>query len=215
MRHDDVASPPARDTGLTACPQCDALYRRVPLQPGQSLCCQRCGGVVERVPRGGLVNSLALHLTALILLVLANGFPLMSLEIQGRLNTTTLTGAALALYRENMPELAALVLATSVLAPALLILGTLYVLASAVIGRPLPLARALLGWLSHIKPWCMLDVFLLSALIALVKLADIADIVAGPAAYSFVALILVYSTAVSTFEPQLLWSQLRAEDWGR
>lgn len=171
--------------------------------------------MIERIPRGGINQSTALNLAALTLLILANGFPLLSLEIQGRPSTTTLAGAALALYRANMPELAALVFVTSVIAPALLILCTLYVLAAVNLGRPLPLARATLGLLSHIKPWCMLDVFLLSALVAVVKLADIADIVPGPAAYAFVALILVYSAAVSTFEPQLLWSRLRPGDWGR
>lgn len=167
------------------------------------------------MPRGGLNRSIALHLAALILLLLANGFPLLSLEIQGRPSTTTLAGAALALYRANMPELAALVFVTSVIAPALLILCTLYVLAAAHLRQRLPLAHATLGLLSHIKPWCMLDVFLLSALVALVKLADIADMVLGPAAYAFAALILVYSAAVANFEPPLLWSRFPRGERGR
>ncbi len=203
-----LAAPSTSHTALTACPECDALHRVEPLRPGQSLYCTRCGAVLARFPFGGMQGALATHATALILLVLANVFPFMALDIQGRPAVTTLSGAALAFYRADMPELAVVVWVTSVIAPAALLLCALYVQGAAWRGRALPGARRTLVALSHIQPWCMLDVFLLSALIAFVKLADIADLFPGPGLYLFVAFILVHAIATSTFEPQLLWERI-------
>lgn len=198
----------AAQSAFTACPQCDALHRAPPLRPGQSLCCTRCGALLARLPAGGVQGALAAHVTALILLLLSNMFPLIELDIQGRPETTTLAGAALAFYRADMPELAVVVLTTTVLAPGALLLSSLYVLAAVWFHRALPVVRRTLAVLTHLRPWCMLDVFLVSALIAFVKLRDIADLFPGPALYLFVAFMLAHAIATSTFEPQMLWQRL-------
>ncbi|HET8836953.1 MAG TPA: paraquat-inducible protein A, partial [Gemmatimonadales bacterium] len=53
--------------------------------------------------------------------------------------------------------------------------------------------------------WAMLDVFLLSILVALVKLGELATVVPGPGLYAFTAVVVLTVLASSSFDPSLLW----------
>jgi len=193
---------------LIACHECDTLHRVPLLAPGRSARCGCCGAVLARHPKGGLDRPLAFNIAAAILLLLANAFPFLLLEIQGRVQDTTLIGASRALYEAGMGELAVVVFVTSVLGPALLIACSLYVLLGVRFAKPLPQLRTVLAWISHLKPWGMLDVFMLGVLVAFVKLAGMAEMVVGPALYAFCGLIVASTAAMSSFEPRLVWQRL-------
>ncbi len=195
-------------TTLVACHECDSLYRFEPLVPGATARCGCCGAVLLRYPRGGLTRAIALYTTALLLLLLANAFPFLTLEISGRQEVTTILGASIALYRQGMGELAVVVLITTVLGPALLISSSLYVTFSVHMRRYLPFTRTLLSWISDLAPWVMLDVFMLGVLVAFVKLGNMATMHVGLSLYAFVGLILVSAAASAAFDPHMLWQQL-------
>jgi paraquat-inducible protein A len=193
---------------LMACHECDALQRIPALPPGRAARCRSCGHILLRNPKGGLDRPLALYTAALILLVLANAFPFLTLDISGREEITTIFGASAGLYRAGMWELAVVVLITSILGPGLLIISCLYVLFSVRFNKPLPAVRPALSWISHLEPWGMLDVFMLGVLVSFVKLAGMATIHIGASLYAFVALILVGAAAAANFEPHILWQRL-------
>ena len=122
---DDTQGGDVRDTELIACHECDTIQRISDLAPGRKARCSCCGAVVARHPEGGLDRPIALYVAASILFVLANAFPFLTLEIQGREEVTTIMGASWALYKLGMGELAVVVLITSVLGPAFLISSSL------------------------------------------------------------------------------------------
>ncbi|MGD2074527.1 MAG: paraquat-inducible protein A [Gammaproteobacteria bacterium] len=193
---------------LVACHECDTLLRLPPLAPGRSLRCSRCGALLLRNPKGGLDRPIALNIAALVLLVLANAFPFLTLQISGREQTTTIIGASRALYEAGMGPLAVVVLITTLIGPALVVISSLYVLLGVRMRMPLPMLREMLAWISHVQPWGMLDVFMLGVLVSSVKLAGMADMVLGPALYAFAGLILVSAAATSALEPHVLWQRL-------
>ena len=190
---------------LVACHECDTLSQVPALAAGGTARCRCCGAVLARNPKGGLDRPIALYLTALMLLLLANLFPFLTLEIQGRAEVTTIMGASRALLNAGMGELAVAVFITSVLAPALMISSSLYVLLAVKFRRPLPGAREALSWISYLAPWVMLDVFMLGVLVAFVKLGNMATMHVGVSLYAFVGLILVSAAASSVFDSHLLW----------
>lgn len=198
------------DTGgsLMACHECDTLHRLPDLRPGRTLRCSACNAILLHYPKGGLDRPIALYLAAAILFIFANVFPFLTLDIQGREETTTLLGASMVLYRDGMGELAVVVLITSVLGPALVITSSLYVLVCVRLDRPLPGLRTTLSWISHLEPWGMLDVFMLGVLVSFVKLAGMATIHIGLSLYAFIGLIFVAAAATAAFEPHLLWHKL-------
>ena len=96
----------ANREGMVACHECDTLQCIPALPEGRAARCLRCHATLARNPRGGLRRPLALQATALLLWLQANLFPFMTLEIQGRMQTTTLVGASRALYEAGMGWLA-------------------------------------------------------------------------------------------------------------
>lgn len=54
----------------------------------------------------------------------------------------------------------------------------------------------------------MLEVFLIGVLVALVKLADMADIVPGIALWAFALLIPLLAGAAAFLDPEIVWREI-------
>jgi paraquat-inducible protein A len=194
--------------GLTTCHECDLLHRLVPLAPGARAYCSRCGALMYRAAPGGVDRALALALTALGLFLIANLFPFLALNIEGRVEQNLVASGVLALWRNGMPELAVLVALTSIVFPLLMLSGLLWLLAPLKLGRRAPGSAAVVRVLNAIGPWTLLGVFLLGALIAFVKLQDLAAVIPGVSLYAFAGLMLAVTGAVTSFEVGLLWPRV-------
>lgn len=195
---------------LLVCHDCDAVYRRPHLRPGQKTRCVRCGAVLLRCQRAGLERCLALSLASLILLLLANFFPLLAMNIEGRVQQSVVISGVLELYKQGLLAMAVLVFAVSILAPALKILSLLYVLLPLYFQRRLPYATGVFRMVQTLRPWSMTEVYMLGVLVAVVKLADLASIEPGLALYCFTALILFMAAADAALEPDEIWQRLES-----
>jgi paraquat-inducible protein A len=58
--------------------------------------------------------------------------------------------------------------------------------------------------MQSLRPWGMIEVFLLGVLVAIVKLSSMATVVPGPALWAFMALTVML-TAVLSFNPGAFW----------
>lgn len=197
----------ARDT-LTQCPECDLLQLNPVLPPGAAALCARCGGPLHRNRPDSLEYTLALTLAGLILFLVANSFPFLSLEMQGQVRATTLATGVINLYAEGMWVLAGVVLFTSILAPGLQLGLLLIVLIPLKMGRLPPRFAFLFRHVRTLAPWGMMDVFMLGILVSTVKLASMAAIVPGTGLYAFGLLIFVLAAAQASLDPDIVWSRL-------
>jgi paraquat-inducible protein A len=193
---------------LIVCHECDTLQNIPRLNAGQTANCICCDARLISNPRGGLDRPYALTLASLILLVIANIYPFITLNIQGRTQSTTLSGAAVSFLNDGRPALAFVTWFTSVLSPALIISFVVYVLTALRFKWKLPGTKPMLSLVSHLQPWGMMDVFMLGVLVSLVKLADLAEIIFGTGLYAFIALIFFFAAALSSLEPHILWQRL-------
>ncbi|MGH8508020.1 MAG: paraquat-inducible protein A [Gammaproteobacteria bacterium] len=193
---------------LIACHDCDLLQRETALPAGGAACCRRCGAVLYRKLPESIDRTLAFTLAAGVLLLLANAFPLVGLEVQGQRNATGLLGAVHALWDQDMRMVAGLVFLTTALIPAIEISGMIYLLMPLRLGRAPPGAGRLLRFIQAIKPWGMVEVFMLGLLVSLVKLAHLASIVPGVALWSFGGLILLLAASASSFNPHEIWARV-------
>ncbi len=186
------------------CPGCDAVYARAELQPREVAHCARCGTEIGRHPGAQESRILPLTVTSLIMFAIANLFPIVEIELQGLRSQTTLAGAVVVLGAEGMSVVALLVLATTILFPLLQLCILVYLL--------IPLRREhrplgfaiLVRLMQSLRPWGMIEVFLLGVLVAVVKLSSMATVVPGPALWAFVALTVTL-TAVLSFNPGAFW----------
>jgi len=171
---------------LHACHDCDLLQREVPLALGGTARCPRCGAVLYRRKPNGLDRTLAYSMGAAVLFVIANSFPIVGLEAAGHHSSTTLFGTVRQLYDGDMTSVAALVFTTTILMPALEIAALLYLLLPLKLGRVPSGLPAVFRLVQAVRPWGMVEVFMLGTLVALTKLAHLASVVPGIALFSSV-----------------------------
>jgi paraquat-inducible protein A len=136
---------------------------------------------------------------------LGNAYPLVSMHVNGSSRETTLIGAAQGLYVQGYATLAALVLLTTVIGPLLQIVALLYVLIPLWRKRAAYGQTAVIRLLTRVRPWSFMEVFMLGALVALVRLAKFAHVVPGIALWSCALLMLCLSALASVTSPEQLW----------
>src|SRR5450830_1348854 len=196
-----------RRPDLIVCEECDAVHRRPVLRRAEIAQCHRCGAEMERDTGSRQQRLLPLTVASLIMFVIANSFPIVEIELQGLSSQTTLLGAVLALNAEGMSLVALLVLATTILFPLVQLLILFYLLLPSTRAMPRLGTKVLLRLMHAVRPWGMVEVFLLGVLVALVKLSHIADVLPGMALWAFAALTILL-TAVVSFNPRYLWRLL-------
>jgi len=199
---------------LIACHECDMLHRKVSLPAGTVARCGRCGCTLYRHSPERTDRHLAMVLGALIVFVIANAFPILTLELQGYRHGSTLIGAVRTLFQADMDVVALLVLLTAVIFPLTELLLLLFVLLALRTGQGGAELHRALRWLSQVRPWVMLDVFLMAVLVALAKLANTATVIPGIALWALVALAFLMA-AVAAIDSRELWQHLPAMRAGR
>lgn len=193
---------------LIACHACDLLHRVGPLPEGTTVRCRRCASVLYFHYPKTVDRTLALSVSGLILLVIANLYPFLSIESQGAVVDTTLITGTIILSRQSMTGLALLVLLTSMLIPCFFLAALVYVLGSMKRSQRLPHRRSIFRLALMLRPWSMTEIFLLGILVALVKLGSMATIIPGTALFAFLALVFVLA-AVNTFlDPHTIWEDM-------
>lgn len=193
---------------LIACHGCDLLHRVQPLPEKSKAMCSRCGTLLYVHSPETVNRTLALAITGLVCLVIANLFPFLSLESQGTVLETTLITGTIILSQQSMAGPAILVLLTSMLIPGLLLGALVYVLLAIKRGHRLPAGRRLFRLALTLRPWSMTEVFLLGILVSVVKLAKMAAIIPGTALFAFLALVFVLAAINAFMDPRAIWEKM-------
>ena len=189
------------------CEHCDALYERPTLGKGQTASCQRCGALLARARLLSIEQLLALTIAAALLFIFANLFPVVQISLQGISNETTLWQSVEALAQGRISLIALIAGLTIIFAPGLQIALSCWLLAFAYTGRRAPGFRTCMRSLEHLRPWSMLEVCVLSILVAIVKLAGMLDVHPGMGLWAL-ALLMVLIILISGKDIRRLWDDL-------
>jgi paraquat-inducible protein A len=193
---------------MIACEFCDLVHEDPALGPGEKAYCSRCRSVLAKTSRSPVEGTLALALTAAVLLVLANVFPFLRISLEGQVQENTIASGVLGLWVGGQPALAVLILFTTILAPALRILGLLYVLLPVSMGREPPGVSRALRFQEALVSWAMLDVYMLALLVTLVKLAQMGTLQFEMGAFCFVALFAALTLLAVFYDRVALWERV-------
>ena len=191
---------------LLICEHCDTVYRRRPLARGEVARCARCMAELER-HHGLSANALlALVLTAMIVFVQSNMWPIVTLGLNGQFSGTTLWGMIIAMWQQQAQVVSVLAAFTLFFFPLVKMLTLGWLLWFARQGRRAPGFVPLMVTLHRVGPWTMSEVFVLGALVAIVKAHNYFDVVADPGIYAYAALTLLI-TIFAGVDLRELWDQ--------
>ena len=172
---------------------------------GEQAACPRCGLPLERDERLGPREMLAVCLTALVAFILANVYPLVTMEVQGMVRQASLLEAIGVTWQQpGMWGVALMAMLTAFALPLgqlLLLLALLLMLLRPSLPGGFDQATRVLRWF---RPWSMIPVFVLGVLVAIVKIADLASIVVGVGLWSMGALVVLL-TILSRLDSRMLW----------
>jgi paraquat-inducible protein A len=192
-------------SSLIVCHACDLVHRRGAILDRARVRCVRCRAELYRTNSASIDSAIAIATSAAVLLLLSNAYPLVALQLNGSVRATTLVGAAIGLYNQGYAPVAALVLVTTLLVPLFQITGLLYVLVPLRSGRRAPGQNELFRALTYLRPWAMSEVFMLGALVALVKLSALAEVIPGVSLFSYGALMFALSALTSITPTEQFW----------
>ncbi|MFM8656508.1 MAG: paraquat-inducible protein A, partial [Chthoniobacterales bacterium] len=153
------------------CHACEAPYRHRRLSRGEKLFCSRCGEkLASPRPERAVQIGLALSLTALILLVMANVLPVMTFDVAGAEQSNRIITGVQGLIAQDYGPIAALVFFSAILAPALYLILACYVLSARALGRNWPFDFQAWRIVERLAPWNLIPVFAVACLVAVVRL---------------------------------------------
>jgi paraquat-inducible protein A len=197
---------------LRECPGCGLLQMVPPLARRGAAHCARCPTLLRHVSAHQLQHVLALALAALVLLIVMCASPLMSVEAAGMFHVADLFSGPEELARQSMAPLGLVVLFVTVLAPLFRLAATLYVLIRAHERHPPRHLSRLFAWAEKLRPWSMIEVFVLGVFVAYVKLADLVTIGLRTGVYALLALTFVLVWFDSALDREAVWERLDPED---
>jgi paraquat-inducible protein A len=198
---------------LIACHECDLLHRLQPLPQWSKARCSRCGALLYVHAPHTIDQTFALSITGLMLLIIANLYPFLSLESQGTILETTLITGTIILSQQKMASVALLVLLTSMLVPLALLSSLVYVLWAASTSRRLPMMRRIFRMALALRPWSMTEIFILGILVSVFKLAKMASIIPGIALFAFLALVFVLAAISASLDSRAVWEKMDRQSW--
>jgi paraquat-inducible protein A len=197
----------AREAGLVRCLDCGKLSVAVAVQKDEVQRCPRCRAILHARKTGSINKTWALVLTAGVLYLPANIYPMMRIEFMGSPDDSTILDGIIYFFNTGEFLIGAIILTASVLVPLFKIVGIIVILVS--------IQYNLHGWLRHktkmfrfiefIGRWSFLDVFVVALLGAMVRFGALTTITADSAAPFFTAVVVSTMFAALAFDPRILW----------
>ncbi|MGB7291265.1 MAG: paraquat-inducible protein A [Thermodesulfobacteriota bacterium] len=197
----------AAEVSLISCHACNKLHPLESFADLHEAFCLRCGAKLHmRIPNS-ISKTWALVITAAIFYIPANIYPVMTVHALGTGDPHTIIGGVEALFNGGQWPLAFLVFFASIFVPLMKIMGIIYLLLSVQLGwaKNPKQKTSLYRIVEVVGKWSMIDIFMISILVALVQLGAVADIVAGKAATFFSAVVVMTMLAAMSFDPRLIW----------
>ena len=201
----------AIDAGILVCGECHELNPQS--EDEQQQLCTRCGAQLHARRPDSLRRTWALLLTAVLMYIPANVLPIMTVYSLGKGQPDTIMSGVIELINYDMVPIAIVVFVASILVPTFKLVGLGLLLYS--IQRKQPLSARQRGmmyrFIEWIGRWSMLDIFVITILVALVKFGSLASIEAGFGAVAFCSVVVLTMLAAVAFDPRLIWDNVETD----
>ncbi len=209
-----IISHTAAAAGLINCHSCSLLVRRAAGLDGGGMRCPRCGARLHIRKPESIVRTWALVIAAFIFYIPANLLPVTVTTYLGSSQSDTILSGVVYFMRTGSWGIALIIFVASIVVP----IAKLIVLSSLLLSvqrgsdwRPEERTR-LYRITELVGRWSMLDVFVVTVLVALVRLGYLTTIEAGIGIVYFAAVVVITMIAAMTFDPRLIWDAMETNN---
>lgn len=193
----------AAAVGLINCHSCGLLHKATPVHGY----CHRCGASLHLRKPDSLSRTWAYLLAAYILYIPANVLPIMTTTSLGSVQSNTILSGVNYLLVSGSWLVALIIFIASIFVPVLKLMILSYLTISVQVRSSWhPRERVRLYRLAEIMGrWSMVDIYVVTLMVALVKIQGLADIDADIGAVAFGAVVVLTMLAAMSFDPRLIW----------
>jgi paraquat-inducible protein A len=205
-----IQGPPR--TGLLSCHDCGLLSEVHGSVEHVHAKCPRCGAALHRRKPNSISRTWALLISAAILYIPANVLPIMKVVSFGKGESDTIMSGVIYFIESGSWYLALLIFFASIVVPSLKIIVLSYLLISVQRRshwRPVDRTR-LYRITEAVGRWSMVDVYVVTLMVALVELGALASIEVGPGAVFFSGVVVLTMFAAMSFDPRLIWDAMES-----
>ncbi|WP_133151798.1 paraquat-inducible protein A [Vibrio lentus] len=201
------------DLCTKSCIECGLVSQFHELAPGSEASCPRCKHTLCSIGSSKGQGVMAYASASLITLVMSLIFPYMSFSVQGISQQITLYQAVEMMNRLDNTSIAALLFLAVIFLPAYFLISVIWFYAlterkSKHTYAPSRLAIFVLKTLSWVKPWLMVDVFLIGVLVSLIKISALADVSMGISFWAFAIYAMLVVKTMSLVDFDWIWDKL-------
>ena len=202
----------ARQLGLLSCHDCHLLVEPGTLASSHPRC-PRCGSSLHARKPNSLARAWALVLAAAIMYIPANLLPMTITTSLGVVQPDTIMSGVIYFVHSGSWEIAAVIFIASIFVPIVKLFILVFLLVSVQLrSHWRPKDRTVLYRMTElVGRWSMVDVYVVTILVALVKLGAVASIEAGPAAVYFASVVVLTMFAAESFDPRIIWDVIEED----
>ena len=203
-----AAATSAARLGYATCHTCELLVAQP--KGGRRWQCPRCGSAVHGMRQAeSITRTWALLVSATLLLIPANIYPVMTVIRFGQGEPNTILSGVVHLAEDGAWPLAFLVFFASFVVPISKIGALCLLLVTVQKGSNWRVRdRTLLYRVTEaVGAWSMIDIFLVGILVALVRMDALASVRPGIGATFFGAAVVLTMLAAHSFDPRLVWDR--------
>ncbi|WP_144207167.1 paraquat-inducible protein A [Shewanella donghaensis] len=194
---------------IILCRSCDLAVQKRALPSNVRALCPRCHTALYDVPYCSINGMLALCFAALLFYIPANVLPVIEIHFLGSIRTTTVYETAIAVWEQGYWIVAVAVMASAVMAPGLLIVSIL--MQVFIVKLQLhssfwqKIYRILLKNHALLSQLTMLEIYVISFLVAAFNLSDFSDIHLGMGTFCFTMLFLIILFLQREYNLEHMW----------
>jgi paraquat-inducible protein A len=196
----------AAGAGLLSCHSCSLLSKPKAGQHGELLC-PRCSAALHKRKPNSIMRTWALVIAAFICYIPANLLPMTVVTSLGKVQEDTIMSGVIYFMQHGEWPIGLVILLASIVVPLTKLFILIYLLIS--LHRKSqwrPLERTRLYRITEaIGRWSMTDIYVVTIMVALVHLGNLATIEAGVGAIFFGAVVVLTIFAALSFDPREIW----------
>ncbi len=173
----------------------------------QTAMCRRCDSTLAGPATGRVERPLALAIAALVSLLAAIVWPLMTVSSLGAERRSWLDTCVTALWGQGFFSLATLVAVFTIVLPCIYLLMLIWGLLALRFDFGGPLG-SLFRWVQHLRPWMMIEVYLVGCFVAYSRIKVVSTIDIGIGGWCLLGASLLFLLTLTQLDERTVWEAL-------
>jgi len=190
---------------LIICSKCQTVHKKIKLPSKKVAKCSSCGVTLYSNVEDIFKKTVAFSITAFILFVVVNSFPIITVTIAGQTTSLAIPSMLYRLFNDGFIVIGSIVFVVIILAPLTIMLSFVALAFLSYFQLFKKFSKHIILFLIISRHWAMVDIFAVSILVALVKLFGYAQIHFGVSFFALIFFLAVDLFVLKLIRPVELW----------